>query len=61
MQLEDLNIDAYVRGLVPGRAVRVVQVKSVGPDAYNVTYRDDAGALGERLVFRNEADGLAHR
>ena len=59
MKLEDIEVDAHVDGLVPGQAVQIVQVKPVGADACNVTYRDGAGVLAEQLVFRAAAAELS--
>lgn len=59
MQLEDLHIDVHIVGLVHGQAVQVVQVRPVGEDACNVTFRDGAGTIREQLVYREDATKLS--
>ena len=59
MELEDLQIDAHIDGLVPGQSVQIVQIRSVGDDACKVTYRDGKGSLAEQLVFRADARRLS--
>jgi superfamily II DNA or RNA helicase len=56
-RLEDLKPDTQVRGLVGREVVRVVTVEMIGDAACRVFFRNQAGALGEQLLFRsNEAD-----
>ncbi len=55
MELEDLRIGAHVKGVIPNQAVTVVQVEPIGTEAITLTYRDSAGAVQDRMVFRSEA------
>lgn len=55
-RLEDLTPGARVRGVLPDRAVTVVQVEWHGTQALTLTYRDDAGKVDHELLYRpNEA------
>ena len=56
--LEDLRAGAFVRGLAPGGTARIVHVEWFGDQAVKVTYEDSAGAVGNRLVYRNEENSL---
>ena len=54
--LEDLTPTTRVRGVLPDRAVTVVQVEWHGTQALTLTYRDDAGKVDHELLYRaNEA------
>ncbi len=45
-----------MRGVLPDRAVTVVQVEWHGTQALTLTYRDDAGKVDHELLYRaNEA------
>jgi SNF2 family DNA or RNA helicase len=56
VRLEDLAPGARVRGVLPGRAVTVVQVEWHGTQAMTLTYRDDVGKVENELLYRaNEA------
>jgi superfamily II DNA or RNA helicase len=57
-RLEDLTTGAVVRGIASGRSVTVVQVARHGPDVCTVTYRDEAGGVDERLLYRSDEPGL---
>jgi len=56
--LEDLKPGVRVRGVVPQRAVEVVQARSLGTEAVELTYKDADGRVGQELVFRADADRL---
>lgn len=51
-ELEDLAPGARVRGVLPARAVTVVQVEWHGTQALAMTYRDDAGRVDHELLYR---------
>ena len=54
--LEDLTPGARVRGVLPDRAVIVVQAEWHGTQALTLTYRDDTGRVDHELLYRpNEA------
>jgi SNF2 family DNA or RNA helicase len=55
-RLEDLAPGARVRGVLPDRAVTVVQVEWHGTQAMTLTYREDTGKVDHELLYRaNEA------
>ena len=56
--LEDLKAGAYIKGLAPGGAAKVVQIEWFGDQAVKVTYEDATGSVGNRLVYRNEENSL---
>lgn len=59
LRLEDLTPGAVVQGLVPGRAVTVVAARWHGKTVVTLTYRDEAGRVEERLVYRDEEPALS--
>ncbi|WP_373974152.1 helicase-related protein [Chitinibacter sp. SCUT-21] len=54
LKLEDIKIDAQLRGLIAEEIVRIVQVMPVGEHAVTVYYKDSQGRLGEQMLFRND-------
>ena len=56
--LEDLQAGAFVGGLAPGGAAKVIHIEWFGDQAAKVTYEDSAGAVANRLVYRNEEPSL---
>jgi superfamily II DNA or RNA helicase len=56
--LENLTPGARVRGVVPDRAVEVVQVVWHGTEAITLTHRDGAGRVGEQLLYRDDEPRL---
>jgi SNF2 family DNA or RNA helicase len=55
-RLEDLAPGARVKGVLPDRAVTVVQVEWHGTQAMTLTYREDTGKVDHELLYRaNEA------
>lgn len=59
VRLEELTPAVRVAGVVPGRAVTVVAVAWHGTQAVTLTYRDDAGAVAERVLFRDDEKDLS--
>ena len=57
-KLEDLRTGARIGGLAPSGVARVVHVEWYGDQAAKVTYEDSAGAVANRLVYRDEANTL---
>ena len=56
VRLEDLAPGARVRGVLPDRAVTVVQIEWHGTQAMTLTYREDTGKVDHELLYRaNEA------
>ncbi|HLT19372.1 MAG TPA: helicase-related protein [Thermomicrobiales bacterium] len=57
-QLEDLKRDVVVKGIVPGQAVAVVDVKWWGGDVIELTYKLDNGNVANQLVYRHQEPDL---
>ncbi|PWU52347.1 helicase [Micromonospora sp. S4605] len=57
VKLEELSPGARVGGVVNG-VVTVVTVKWHGSAALTLTYRDDSGRVGERLLYRDHESSL---
>src|SRR5437660_269656 len=56
--LESLTPGAVVRGILPDRAVSVVQAEWHGGGALTLTYRDDAGKVDQELLYRDDEGRL---
>ena len=54
LKLEDIKIDAQIRGIQVEGIVRVVQVEPVGDNALTVYYKDSQGRLSEQMLFRSD-------
>ncbi len=52
MRLKDIAATARLAGIVPGRPVTVLAAWMHGPNAVEVTYRDDNGDLGQIVLYR---------
>lgn len=57
-QLEDLKRDAVVQGILPGGIVIVVDVKRIGNDVIELTYKDSHGKLANELIYRDQEHDL---
>jgi superfamily II DNA or RNA helicase len=57
-RLEELQAGAHIRGLAATGTARIVHIEWFGDQAAKVTYEDAAGAVGNRLVYRNEEPTL---
>lgn len=57
-RLEELNVGASVRGVVPDALVTVVQVNWYGSDVLQLVYRQPNGAVAERLLYRDDEPEL---
>jgi SNF2 family DNA or RNA helicase/predicted nucleotidyltransferase len=53
--LEDLKPGRRVRGVVPDRAVTIVQFEPHGTEAATLTYKDDAGKVDHQVVYQADA------
>lgn len=54
MKLEELTPGTSVRGLLPDAAVSVVQCQWFGSDALELTFKDPAGRVENRLIYRDD-------
>ncbi|MCA0294157.1 MAG: DUF3883 domain-containing protein [Actinobacteria bacterium] len=59
MKLEGLNSAVKLAGLIPGEIVTVIAAQWHGTDAVELTYKTNAGALGQQVVFRKDEDSLS--
>src|SRR5215475_9393347 len=57
-QLEALQPNAAVRGILPDALVTVVSVQWFGSEALELTYKDPAGRPGNQLVYRHDEPRL---
>lgn len=57
-RLEQLHPGVRVEGLTPSGPAVIVQVERHGSGAATVVYRDQAGHLGDRILFRSDEEGL---
>lgn len=58
-QLEDLERGALVRGVLPDMTVSVVDVRWLGTNAVELTYKDGAGRLANELLYRDSESRLS--
>ncbi|MGB1015333.1 MAG: hypothetical protein ACPG4T_14455 [Nannocystaceae bacterium] len=58
MNLEDLEIDMRVYGLVPSGAVTLFHVKRDGPDSVTVRYELPDGEMGKQVLYREHENKL---
>ena len=54
MQLEDLQANAAVRGILAEALVTVVSVQWFGAEALELTYKTPGGTLGNELLYRHD-------
>ena len=54
MQLEDLQVNAAVRGILADALVTVVSVQWFGAEALELTYKTPGGALVNELLYRHD-------
>jgi superfamily II DNA or RNA helicase len=59
MTLEDLQLNAAIRGIVPDALVTVVNVQWFGSEALELTYKTAAGRLGHEILYRHDEPRLA--
>ncbi|MBN1173558.1 MAG: DUF3883 domain-containing protein [Micromonosporaceae bacterium] len=57
--LDSLTRGTRVDGVLPGTSVTVVAVEPHGSDAITLTYRDEAGGLGETMLFGADLERLS--
>src|SRR5947209_13061276 len=57
-QLEDLQPNAALRGVLPNALVTVVSVTWLGTGALDLTYKDPSGKLGSELLYRHDEPRL---
>ena len=58
MKLEDLTVNAAVRGILPDSTVSVVSVQWFGSDAVELTYKTPTGKVANELLYRDDKPRL---
>ena len=58
VRLEDLKRGSVVKGVLPSASVSVVDVKWHGSNVVELTYKDEAGRLGNNLIYRDQESTL---
>ncbi|MCB9132876.1 MAG: hypothetical protein H6647_18280, partial [Anaerolineales bacterium] len=53
-QLEQLQPNAAVRGILPDALVTVVNVQWFGSDALELTYKTATGKVANELIYRHD-------
>ena len=56
--LDDVKPGATIRGMVPGRSVRIVSVDWIGNQAINLVYREPDGGVSETTLYRDDENRL---
>ncbi|MBX9829555.1 MAG: DUF3883 domain-containing protein [Xanthobacteraceae bacterium] len=57
-KLEDLEVNASVKGLLPSGLATIVSVQWYGADAAEVTYKDSGGSVANQILFRADEERL---
>ena len=58
MKLEDIQVNASVRGVLSNELVNVVNVKWFGSDALELTYKTQDGKVANELLYRHDESRL---
>ena len=58
MKLEQLQVHASIRGIVPDALVTVVSVQWHGTDALELTYKTTTGKVANELLYRHDEQRL---
>ena len=53
VQLEELNVGADVKGIIPGETVTVLATQWYGSAAVELTYKTVAGQTGSEMLYRD--------
>ncbi|HNV72347.1 MAG TPA: DEAD/DEAH box helicase, partial [Candidatus Ozemobacteraceae bacterium] len=59
VKLEEIKNSAFLNGIEPGQAVRVVTTEPVGDNALTVYYKTVDGQTRDRMLFRSDEAGLS--
>ena len=54
LRLEDIKIDAHIRGIEGIEIVRIVQIVSISEGAITIYYKNSQGAVSEQMLFRSD-------
>ena len=58
MQLEQLQPNAAIRGIIPDALVTVVSVQWFGSEALELTYKTPTGKVANELLYRDDEPRL---
>lgn len=58
LKLEDIRVNAHIRGIQGDNVVEIIQIKPVGNDALTVYYKDSQGRIEDQLLFRSHETQL---
>lgn len=58
LKLSEIRKDAIIDGIVSGQTVKVVSIEPIGDEALTVIFKDNAGSLGERMLFPPDENSL---
>ncbi len=59
VRLEDIKSNAFLNGIEPGQAVRVITTEPVGTNALTIYYKTVDGQTRERMLFRTDEATLS--
>ncbi|GIG68295.1 helicase-related protein [Phytomonospora endophytica] len=59
MLLDEVAPGLRLSGVIPAEVVTVIAVQRHGPDALELTYKTTTGALGQQVLFGQDADALS--
>lgn len=59
MKLEEIQKDKLISGIERSGPVRIVAVDKSGDNVVSVIYKNQAGSLGERMLFRRDEPHLS--
>ncbi len=57
-KLEDIKVDAKVKGIIPNAIVTILNTKWYGQDSIEVVYKDDSGNTTSELLMRDKEHEL---
>jgi SNF2 family DNA or RNA helicase len=57
-RLEDLQVNAVVRGILPDRLVTVISVQWFGSEALELTFKDPSGHVANELLYKDDENRI---
>ncbi|HEY4387986.1 MAG TPA: hypothetical protein VGN34_26350 [Ktedonobacteraceae bacterium] len=58
MQLDEMRAGMLIQGLLPGKAVTIINVIHHGSIGVEITYKDASGQLGSEIIYAETAQAL---
>ena len=59
MQLKDIKINTYIRGIVPGEVIEVISVRPFDDHVIELFYKNEDGSLGVQLLYDHNLEGIS--